>query len=229
MHEPAPQPPGPARPPRWLFFARAGAVFVVVAVIVAAIVLLQRHGPQAPAQQRAQTGQTVPLTFATPSGAAVTTPDASPDGPIGALESGLPTVGKPAPDFALSDLQGRRIQLSSLRGKVVVVNFWATWCGPCKEEFPELQKAASQFSDDVVVLALDQAEGPSKVEQFRDQFGATFTILLDSHNAVADAYRLQGIPDTIFVGRDGIVRDVTLGPLSAGTFRYKINQALNAP
>jgi peroxiredoxin len=225
MHQPDQQQPSSVRPPRWMLFARAGAVLVVVAVIVVAVVLQQRHGPQAPARQ---SGQSVPLTFATPPGAAVATPAESPDGPIGALESGIPTVGKPAPDFALTDLQGRRIHLSSLRGKVVVVNFWATWCGPCKEEFPELQKAASQLSDDVIVLALDQSESAAKVEQFRDQFGATFAILLDSRNAVAEAYRLQGIPDTIFIGRDGVVRDVALGPLSAGTFRYKINQALNA-
>ncbi len=210
--------------------ARLGAVLAAGAVIAVAIVMLERGPRPAAAPSRPAAG---------PVGAAATTAPGGgspahaltevPAGPLGALEGGVPEAGKPAPNFALADLAGDRVELADLRGKVVIVNFWATWCGPCRQEFPELQKAAVSQGAGVVVLALDQAESAGKVAQFRDQFGATFTILLDSSNAVADSYRFSGIPDTVFIDRTGIVRDVVRGPLSAGSFRYKISQLLNAP
>jgi len=201
-----------ALPPHWLLYVRLLGVLVIGAVIVAAIVLLRQDRTHSQPTRAAQ--------------AVGATPHNS--GPLGALERRAPVVGQSAPNFALLDTDGRRVELAALKGKAVVVNFWATWCGPCREEFPELQKAASSMSDDVVILGLDQAESAEKVTQFRDQFGATFTLLLDSDNAVADTYRLRGIPDTIFVDRNGVVRDVAFGPLSAGSFRYKIKQALEA-
>ena len=147
------------------------------------------------------------------------------------VTSQLGRGGTPAaPQFVLERLDRKgELSLRSLRGKAVVLNFWATWCGPCRQEFPELQKVAAGMSNDVVVLALDQAESAGKVAQYRDEFQATFTILLDARTQVADAYRLSGIPDTIFIDKNGVVRDVVFGPLSAGTFRYKISQALAAP
>jgi peroxiredoxin len=200
----------PTRPPRWLLFVQLGAVLAIGALIVAMVVVLRQPGARSTSASRS--GQTGSM--------------AQGSGPLGALDNRPPVVGEPAPNFALLDTEGRRVELAALHGKAVVVNFWATWCGPCREEFPELQKVAEGMSDDVVVLALDQAESASKVRQFRDEFGATFTILMDSRTAVNDAYRLRGVPDTVFIDRDGVVRDVVLGPLSAGTFRYKIAQTL---
>ncbi|HLZ69370.1 MAG TPA: TlpA disulfide reductase family protein [Dehalococcoidia bacterium] len=219
--EPAVQPA--ARLPRWLILAQIGAVALVSGVIVLAIVLLRRDRP---AVLHVDSAASSVKAATAPHAAAPPLPH--PDGPLGALEPHPPSVGQPAPDFALLDTEGRRVELASLRGKAVVVNFWATWCGPCKQEFPELEKANETLGNDVVILALDQAESVSKVSAFRDQFGAGFTILMDSDNAVADAFRFNGIPDTVFIDRNGIVRDVVLGPLSAGTFRYKITQTLNA-
>jgi len=222
----APVSGGPGRVPRWLILAQVAMGVAVVAVIVTSVIALRRSQPQVIVLRNPDaTEAPMNADAATPQ---ALLPDSNPDGPLGAIDHRAPQVGQPAPDFALLDLNGRRVQLSDLRGKVVVVNFWATWCGPCKQEFPELQKAYASAPNDVVVLALDQAESPSRVARFRDQYGATFTILLDSRSEVADSYLLKGIPDTIIVGRDGIVTDVSLGPLSAGTFRYKINQALKA-
>jgi cytochrome c biogenesis protein CcmG/thiol:disulfide interchange protein DsbE len=217
---PQEQPTGPdgaasGRQPAWLMFARLAAVVVVGVLIAVSVVLLRNQGTSSRAAGKQSTATNAAQSV-------------KQDGPIGALEAKAPVKGQPAPNFALRDLDGNRVELSALRGKVVVVNFWATWCGPCKEEFPELEKVAREMKGDVVVLGLDQAEDAARVAQFRDQYQATFTLLLDSSNAVADAYKLRGIPDTIFVDRNGRVSDVVLGPLSAGTFRYKIQQALTA-
>ncbi|MHB8575475.1 MAG: TlpA family protein disulfide reductase [Dehalococcoidia bacterium] len=223
--EPAPAVKPATGPPGWLLFARIVAVLVVVALVAGSVLLLRKPGPRVITLHG---GDATPA-LASAGSLDSTTPADTPDGrPLGVFQSGAPKAGQPAPNFALLDLNGRRVALSDLRGKAVVVNFWATWCGPCKQEFPELQKAASSMSNDVVILALDQAESAGKVAQFRDEFGATFTILLDSSNQVADAWRLSGIPDTVFIDRNGIVRDVAFGPLSASSFRYKITQTLNA-
>ena len=209
--------------PRWLIVTQIGAIVFVSALIVLAIVVLRRSQPQV-VHLRADPS----IVPASPA-AQHTAPELPhPDGPLGALDPHPPTVGQPAPNFALLDTDGRRVELASLKGKAVVVNFWATWCGPCKQEFPELEKANETLGNDVVILALDQAESPEKAAAFRDQFGAGFTILMDSYTAVASSYRFNGIPDTVFIDREGIVRDVVLGPLSAGTFRYKIMQTLKA-
>jgi peroxiredoxin len=216
-----------SRLPAWLFAVQGVISVAVLGAIVAAVIALRSQGPQVIRLDHPDAAvqadlQDTPIA-APPS---IVLPDLHPDGPVGPIGHGAPQKGQPAPDFALRDAGGHRVQLSDLRGKVVVVNFWATWCGPCKQEFPELQKVVSTMGDDVVVLALDQAESADRVERFRGQFGATFTILLDSRSEVSKSYLFTGIPDTVIVGRDGLVRDVSLGPLSAGTFRYKISQAL---
>lgn len=118
-----------------------------------------------------------------------------------------------APDFSLPNLQGDRVQLSDFRGKPVLVNFWATWCGHCAAEMPLLEATAKKYPDQLVILALDDGEESQRVLKFRDEFGISIPILLDAGGKVADLYRAQGLPTSIFVDVDGKIQSVRIGAL----------------
>lgn len=93
--------------------------------------------------------------------------------PAGGLPA-APAVGHPAPDFTLTTVTGETFTLSALRGKPVVLNFWATWCPPCRAELPELQAASGRYADQVVIVGVNQAEPADAVRGFVGQFGLTF-------------------------------------------------------
>lgn len=146
----------------------------------------------------------------------------------GALESRPPAKGEPAPDFALPSLDGATVRLKDLRGKPVLINFWATWCGPCRAEMPDIQRAFAEANGDLVVLAVN-VEGSNAAEarrlatDFRDELNLTFPIVLDTPEAaVFEQYRLRGLPDSVFVDRDGTVRDLVIGPLSQKALTLKL-------
>ncbi|MDX1613058.1 MAG: TlpA disulfide reductase family protein [Candidatus Promineifilaceae bacterium] len=132
-------------------------------------------------------------------------------------DSGALEVGDPAPDFTLNDLDGQPVTLSAFRGRPVIINFWATWCAPCRIEMPALQAAYEKHQDrGLVILALDQDE-PAEVARsfFYDEMGLTFTPLLDENGLVAADYGNYGIlPTTYFVNAEGIVTAVHRGPLT---------------
>ncbi len=123
----------------------------------------------------------------------------------------LPEKGAPAPDFTLQDLQGRQLTLSDLRGSFVLVNFWATWCGPCRVEMPALQSRFERYSPDLRVVAVNFDEPQDTVQAFADELGLTFDILLDPGAKVQDLYRIRGYPTSIFVDREGIIQIVHIG------------------
>lgn len=130
-------------------------------------------------------------------------------------ESPAPRAGRAAPDFRLTTLDGGTIRLSDLQGKPVVVNFWATWCGPCRKEFPEFIQAADEFKEQgLTIIGVNVQEPRDKVAAFVDEFGANFTIALDTNGQVVNAYRVTGLPTTIFIDRQGVVKSVYLGQLS---------------
>lgn len=138
----------------------------------------------------------------------------------GAPASGLgPSVrvGSPAPDFALFDLDGETVSLGDLRGKVVLINFWTTWCPPCREEMPALQAAFERLGGEgFVVLGLNwtQVDDVDDVRAFVETLGLTFPILLDSDGSVSeDLYQVLGLPTSVLVGRDGVVREIRIGVL----------------
>lgn len=141
-----------------------------------------------------------------------------------------PREGFLAPDFTLDTLDGTKITLSDLRGKIVVINLWATWCPPCRAEMPALENAYKQYKDSgVVVLGLNvtNQDSESKVPRFVDEFGLTFPILLDRDGSVSALYQLRGLPTTYFVNRAGIIRTVVVGgPMSETFFRSKIEALL---
>ena len=102
--------------------------------------------------------------------------------------------GKVAEDFTLKGLDGKTTTLSKLRGKVVLLDFWATWCGPCRIEMPRLETLHREFkSKGLVVLGINQREAPRKAQDFMKKYGYTFPTLLDTQSAVADKYLVQGI------------------------------------
>jgi peroxiredoxin len=111
-----------------------------------------------------------------------------------------------APDFALTDLEGKEVRLSDLRGKVVLIDFWATWCPPCREELPHIQRLHEQLeSEGLVVLALATDRDPAKVRSFVSHHGFTFTVL-PVNPRVAATYRVRGIPTVYLVDREGRIR-----------------------
>lgn len=121
--------------------------------------------------------------------------------------------GKLAPDFLLEGLDGTELRLSGLRGKPVVLNFWATWCAPCRQEIPQLVAAHARFGDEgLVILAVNMQEGKSIARRYAGDYGMEFPIAIDVDGEVGDEYRLLGLPMTFFIDRDGVVRSVFTGP-----------------
>ena len=137
-----------------------------------------------------------------------------------------PREGFLAPDFTLDTLQGEKVTLSDLRGKIVLINLWATWCPPCRAEMPALEKSYELYKDSGVVILgvnLTNQDSEKDVSRFVEEFGLTFPILLDRDGNVSALYQLMGLPTTYFVNREGIIRTVVVGgPMSETFIRSKI-------
>src|SRR5437867_6578533 len=129
--------------------------------------------------------------------------------------AGRPTlVRTPAPEIALKDLQGNEIKLSELRGKVVLLNFWATWCKPCKEEMPAMQASYDKLRDKgFVVLAVNELEDTARVAEHIRTHGHTFEVVMDHNNQVANMYGVVGLPASFLIDPQGIVRERISGSL----------------
>jgi cytochrome c biogenesis protein CcmG/thiol:disulfide interchange protein DsbE len=136
-------------------------------------------------------------------------------------------VGDKAHDFTLSDANGSDVSLSDFAGQPVVVNFWATWCPPCRLEMPELQNAYDTYRDQgLVVLAVNAQETEPQVRAFFDEMGFTLPALLDSDGQVGRAYGTPGLPSTFFIDGSGEVTAVHRGLLTAGLIETYLAQIL---
>lgn len=118
-----------------------------------------------------------------------------------------------APDFTLATLDGKFVQLSSMRGKPVVLNFWATWCPPCRAEMPELEKLWQDYHrGEVVLLGMDQGESAEAVDQFaREVVGVSFPLVLDTRQKVGAQYGVRALPTTFFIDAQGRIQDIKVG------------------
>lgn len=134
---------------------------------------------------------------------------------VGACGKGpkVATIGEAAPDFTLVDLNGKTWTLSELKGQVVFVNFWATWCPPCREEMPSMQKLYMSLPrDKFKMLAVLNKDKPEVARGFAAKRGITMPILDDQHNNVGPSYGLTGLPETFIIDKKGILREKFIGP-----------------
>jgi len=125
--------------------------------------------------------------------------------------SGEAQIGQPAPTFQLEDLEGNQIALEQYRGKIVMLDFWATWCGPCRQSMPVLEELQARYSDDLVLLAINLEESREQVRSFAAQENIRSKVLLDEQGEVGRAYRSMSIPMQVLIDPDGIVRYIQIG------------------
>lgn len=157
-------------------------------------------------------------------------PDAPPPAADGAAP-GDSLVGKSAPlDFTMKDMNGVDVTLASFKGKVVLLNFWATWCGPCKAEIPDLVALQDAYRDDLVVLGVSVDDTPDKMQPYADEYKINYPLLIgDGRDDVLNAYGpLWGIPSTFVIDRDGMVTKKHSGMATRAQFEREIKPLIEA-
>lgn len=136
-------------------------------------------------------------------------------------------LGQAAPDFELSTLDGRRVRLSDLRGKPVVLNFWATWCAPCRREMPDFQAVLDKHRDNgIQMYGINVGEGTVAVRDFMEQVGARFPVLIDHNEEIQAAYKILPLPTTFFIDRNGVIRQIYQTQMSAAQIESEVLRLL---
>ncbi|MCC7105757.1 MAG: TlpA family protein disulfide reductase [Chloroflexi bacterium] len=136
-------------------------------------------------------------------------------------------IGHPAPDFTVLGEDGREHRLSELRGQVVLLNFWATWCGPCRSEMPELERTyQTNRGKGLNVIAMNFRETVPEAQAFFKELRLSFPIWLDRTGSVAELYRARGLPSTFLVDRAGIIRFVRVGPVDQTMLENQLGTVL---
>jgi peroxiredoxin len=124
-------------------------------------------------------------------------------------------VGRQAPDFVLTDLNDKPYRLSDFRGKVVFLNFWATWCKPCKEEMPSMEILYKNFEKDglvILAVSIDRVTTTKDISPFVKALNLTFPVLVDSWGKTDKPYKRMGVPETFLVDQQGVIREIVIGP-----------------
>jgi peroxiredoxin len=136
-------------------------------------------------------------------------------------------VGRQAPALRLESLDGRQVSLADYAGQVVLLNFWATWCPPCKEEIPAIERAYQAHRDEgFMVLGINDREALEVVQAFAGELGITYPVLIDKRGDVAAQYRRRGLPLTLIVDRDGVIQVRHEGYLTAGQLDKYLSRLL---
>lgn len=135
-------------------------------------------------------------------------------------------IGQPAPKFKLLDLKGQEVSLDQFKGKVVMLDFWATWCGPCQMTMPVIEKLEKEYADTLVVLAINLQETKGEVAEYIQRQGITSRVLLDESGSVGAAYGTESIPMQFLIDKTGIVRHIQIGysPRMASQLRAQIER-----
>ena len=137
------------------------------------------------------------------------------------------SIGTQAPDFALADLDGNPVRLADLRGRPIILNFWASWCGPCVDEFPILQDAVDQHAaDGLAIVGVVFRDNSEAARGFRERMGATWPAAMDPGEDTAERYGIYGPPETFFIDADGIVVARQIGPLSRSDLQRHLSTLL---
>ena len=139
-------------------------------------------------------------------------------------------AGFSAPEFTLDLLGGGQVTLSNLRGKVVMVNLWASWCPPCRAEMPAIENVYRAYKDkgfEVLAINTTYQDGKAEAAAFAQNYGLTFPIPLDRTGAVSNRYLLRALPSTFFIDRQGVIRSVVIGgPMSEAVIQSKVEELL---
>ncbi|MHA6258483.1 thiol-disulfide oxidoreductase ResA [Sporosarcina sp. CAU 1771] len=134
-------------------------------------------------------------------------------------------VGDDAPDFALIDLNGENHQLSEYKGQGVFLNFWGTWCAPCKKEMPAMGRQYQVYKDQgVQILAVNIAESDFKVRTFADQYGMVFPTLIDTTKSVMETYNVKPLPTTLLINPEGKIVKIVTGEMSEDDIKGYMEQ-----
>lgn len=147
---------------------------------------------------------------------------------IGLLDNRQLALGQPAPGFALPSVRDPEavVALADFRGRAVVVNFFASWCGPCRRELPDFEAVAREFEDDVAFVAVNVQETRADALGILEEAGVTFPAVLDSDGEVARRYGLRGMPSTYLLDREGVVRKIGPGAIDAAGLRQALQEIL---
>lgn len=138
-----------------------------------------------------------------------------------------PLLGRPAPTFRLVALDGSTVDLAALLGRPVVLNFWASWCLPCRDEAPLLRAAQARYTaKGVAFVGVVYQDSAASAQAFVARYGISYPSLLDPDGRTALDYGVYGIPETYFIGSDGVIRAKQIGPLDAASLESQIQEAL---
>lgn len=147
----------------------------------------------------------------------------------GGAASAIAAIGQPAPDFTLNTLDGGEVTLSGLKGQAVLINFWASWCPPCRLEMPDLVRAYEDHREEGFILLgvnLTATDSLPDIRDFVEEFKMTFPVLLDERYEVADLYGLRGLPLSVFINRDGVVVRIINGAMSGDHIEVFVEEIL---